>query len=139
MQTWAENFKGRKTWKRKYLREGQPWRHNLPDFSSLQSIFSCFNFTRKNTARGGVGGARTGRLRNTWRKPGSCPALGHLIMVSPSWILFTDALFSPAFKVSPSNSRPLDHRKLQRKAHHPKMLSQRSWKLYFTCGELPVL
>lgn len=120
--------------------------------TALETQPSCFLFSsvyfflvpisqEKNTVRLGVraGGARRGRLKNTWRKAGSCSALGHLIMVCPSWILSLDALFSPAvffFEVSP---RPLDHRKLQRKAQHPKMLSQRSWKLYFTCGELPVL
>ena len=119
--------------------------------TALETQPSCFLFSsvyfflvpisqEKNTVRLGVGagGARRGRLKNTWRKAGSCSALGHLIMVCPSWILPMDALFSPAFffEVSP---RPLDHRKLQRKAHHPEMLSQRSWKLYFTCGELPVL
>ena len=51
----------------------------------------------------------------------------------PGCTVFSCCFF---FEVSP---RPLDHRKLQRKVQHPKMLSQRSWKLYFTCGELPVL
>lgn len=77
--------------------------------TALETQPSCFLFSsvyfflvpisqEKNTVRLGVGagGARRGRLKNTWRKAGSCSALGHLIMVCPSWILSLDALFSPA-------------------------------------------
>ena len=68
----------------------------------------------------GGGGARRGRPKNRWWKPGSCSALGHLIMVSFPDFIHRCTVFSPAFEVSPSNSRPLDHRKPQRKATSPR-------------------
>ena len=52
MQTWADTFKGRKMCKRKYMREGQPWRHNLHALSSFQSIFLLFQFHKKKYSGG---------------------------------------------------------------------------------------
>lgn len=68
MQTWADSFKGRKMWKRKYVREGQPWRHSLHALSSLQSIFLLFQFHKKKYSGGG--GAVVGQGRGDLRPGG---------------------------------------------------------------------
>lgn len=125
MQAWAENFKRKKDME-KYLREGQPWRHNLPDFLFSSVYFFLFQFhKKKKIQRAGLVGQGQRRLRNTWRKPGSCSAPGAPDNGVSFLDLFTDALFSPCYpKVSLAIPALGPQEAAERKAHHPGLLSQ---------------
>lgn len=138
MQTWADNFKGKKIWKRKSVREWQPRSHKPHTYSSLWSIFPpCSNFTRKKNSCWGRGRGRKERCTNRWWRPGSYLALRHLVMkhVCPSWIsMHRCIVFSLAFEVSPSTPGPWTTGSCREKCAAPAMLPQWSWQLRCAFG-----